>query len=655
MEKKEYLLPVKEAAELLGISDRAVQKNAMNGKYGSIRYSTERTRCRGGKMILLSLENLPDKAQSEYMRRHQLVDEPLREESSAYDRAGKAARLVANERLHIIKEYESSVAVPGKKTELTMRFIAEWNESHPENTISKSTLYSWQRSYNTGGMEKLLPEYGKKSGKRLIDEDAWAFFQQQYLQLSRPSIAMCYQILELESRSNDWTIPSEKTIARMVKQDIPEAVRVLRRYGDKKYYDNVQTYTQRNMDLLPAGDTFVGDHHVFDLFVNTGTVEKPKWSRPWLTAWMDMRSRKLVGWTVNLSPCTDEIIAAFANAALDPSIGLPRNIYIDNGRDYCSAKFAGRGARGKKLTPEDQERLMEEGKATQTLMNRLGIKTHFAIVENARAKVIEREFKNLVERFSKMMPLYCGRNQNERPDSLAAKLKNAKKYSITLDEFRKIFNEWAIHVMNKIKSKGQARTGECPDETYMRTRKPVRVADPEVLRLFFMKSTHPFRIGRNGITFKGAQYWNDELILLKGRHAFIRYRDEDPDRIWLYDTHDAYLGELKRLEALCPVNEDGEAIAAEQQRKARERKQVVQHPSYLAAKADKPLDAATITELFKLYGDTAEDVKPSKVVEMVSLPKEGKEAVRSMKATGTDDINPFEAMCATKIEKRRGF
>lgn len=289
----------------------------------------------------------------------------------------------------------------------------------------------------------------------------------------------------------------------------------------------------------------------------------------------------------------------------------------------------------------------------RSLMDRLDIKTHWAIVENARAKVIERAFKEVVERFSKFFPTYCGRNQDERPDVLEERLKNPAKYGMGLDEFRTVFGDWIRTVFNKTVSQGKGRAGECPDETYMRTRLPVRTADTEVMRLYFMRSTNPFRIGRNGITFRKAEYYHPDMALLKGKRVYIRYRDEDPERIWLYDTDDRYLGEAERITALPAITATAEELDAEQARKAREHKAVIAHPSYQAAKNAQPLTPADITELYRACGGTAADVKPSKVVELVTLPKTGKESVQAMRATGTDDVNPFALMATAKIEKRR--
>lgn len=655
MQRKEYYVTASEAAEILGITERGVRKNAINGKYGDIDYIDGVRGGTSGRMMQIKVNGLPSEAQSEYFRRHELIDEPERMDVTDYDTAGEDARRTANERYKILKEYEAYIAVPGKRTELTKRFVSEWNAGHPENTLAVSTLYDWRKKNKKSGLSGLLPNYGKRRNQRVIDEAAWKYFQQQYLRESRPSVQFCYDILVLEAKKNDWTIPSVVTVARMAKNDIPEAVIRLLRFGQKDYYDNIQAFTRRDPDSIQAGEVFVGDHHVLDLFINTGTAEKPVWVRPWMTAWLDMRSRKFVGWTVNLKPCTDEIIAAFAKAALDTSIGLPRHIYIDNGRDYCSAKFAGRGNRGKRMTLEDRQQLFDEGKRTATLMERLQIQTHWAIVENARAKVIERAFKDVVERFSKAFPTYCGRCQDERPDSLEGKLKNPRKYGMNLKEFTAVFDDWIRNVFNKTCSQGKGRQGESPDQTYMRTRMPVRLADPDVLRLFFMKSTNPFKIGRNGVTFHGEEYYNPDMVLHKGTSVFIRYRDDEPDTVWLYNLRDEYIGEAHRIQPIPAIEADADIIAAEQIRKAKERKIVQSHPSYQAAKEAGPATAVDITELYRIYGNAAPDVTASATVEMITMPSAGREAVRSMQATGTDDINPFAAMAKAKIQKRRNY
>ena len=57
-------LTVKEASEILNISERAVRKNCLSGKYECV-YVSGRIG-NSGKNILISLESLPQEAQDRY-------------------------------------------------------------------------------------------------------------------------------------------------------------------------------------------------------------------------------------------------------------------------------------------------------------------------------------------------------------------------------------------------------------------------------------------------------------------------------------------------------------------------------------------------------------------------------------------------------------
>ena len=56
-------LTVKEVSDILNITERAVRKNCLSGKY---QYHYEDGVGRGGKQLLISLESLPQEAQDRY-------------------------------------------------------------------------------------------------------------------------------------------------------------------------------------------------------------------------------------------------------------------------------------------------------------------------------------------------------------------------------------------------------------------------------------------------------------------------------------------------------------------------------------------------------------------------------------------------------------
>lgn len=647
----EALLTVAEAAVLLETSERTVQRNAMAGKYGELRFvESSSGGGRNGKAIRLSLDALPESYRARYIEEQGLGSrEETVKAATSYEEAPAWAREKANRNHAILDAYEAYLLQPGKKTDLTEAFVREWNLEHPDETVSKSTLYDWKKGYKEKGLSALLPQYGQNKGKHFAISDV---LLTEFIRLLKKNIkiAECHRILDLLAKKNGDVCPSDDTLRRIAKE-LPMAVLVAIQEGKKAFYNKCQTFTRRDPESVRAGQVFVGDHRKFDFFI---LGPRGTWVRPWVTAWMDMRSGKLVGWLVTFSPCTDTIMASFAEAALDPAIGLPREIYIDNGRDYCTERFAGRGFREKKVALEaDRQRVVP-------MLERLDITVHFAIPENARAKTIERvAFGNMSNWFDPHLATYCGRNTAQRPDDLTDKLKgdaNKARYNVTLEELARIFDGYVRDIYNKRPSeRGKGREDECPDETFLRTRLPVRQTTEAVMQHFLQKRTGRYRIGRNGITFQGREYYSPDMILHKGKDVVISCRQNDASTIYVYDLDERPLFTATALESIDALHAGSEAMHAEGSRKKAEWETVKAHPAYQAAHSGDAPSMAEIVELFRQFGPKAPDATPTTVTEMVPVPEQLREAIRynAARATGTDGMNVFEMMHGTKIERRR--
>ncbi|SEO97693.1 Mu transposase C-terminal domain-containing protein [Propionispora vibrioides] len=649
----ETFLSVAETAALLETSERTIQRNAMAGKYGEFRYVESTSGGgRGGKMLQIRLDALPESYQTKYIEEQGLGTNVKKVKTvSAYDQAPAWAREKAHRNHAILDAFESYLLRPGKKTELTEQFVREWNQEHLDETVSKTTLYRWKKGYQKDGLSALLPQYGQNSGKRFAISDE---LLTEFIRLLKKNlkIAECHRILELIAKKNGETCPSDATLRRIAKE-LPTAVLVAIQEGKKAFYNKCQTFTRRDPESVRAGQVFVGDHRKFDFFI---LGPRGTWVRPWVTAWMDMRSGKLVSWTVTFSPNTDTIMASFAEAALDPAIGLPREVYLDNGRDYCNERFAGRGFRERKAALEaDKQRVVP-------MMERLGIITHFAIPENARAKTIERvAFLNMSNWFCPHMDTYCGRNTAHRPERLADKLKgdkNKAKYNITLEQLAEIFGGYVRYIYNKRPSeRGRGREGECPDETFIRTRLPVRQTTEAVMQHFLQKQTGRYRVGRNGITFRGREYYSPEMTLHKKKDLLISCRQNDVSTIYVYDLDERPLFTATLMPLRDALHESPEGMHDDGSRKKAEWETVKNHWAYQAAESGDAPSMAEIVDLFREYGPQSPDPQPTTVTEMVPVPAELREAIRynsANQATGTDGRSVFEMMHGTKIERRKG-
>ena len=135
-------LTVKEVAELLNISERAVQKSVSIGKYKSV---TVNGIGRGGKQLLITLESLSKEAQNRY------------------NGVEKTAELLIDKySLTQIKEaeYKASIVLEFQRSNMSAdKFIQDFNQRNGE-TFTNKQLYRWKDKYKKGGIEALIDTRG---------------------------------------------------------------------------------------------------------------------------------------------------------------------------------------------------------------------------------------------------------------------------------------------------------------------------------------------------------------------------------------------------------------------------------------------------------------------------------------------------------------
>ncbi len=630
----EQWLTVKEVSELLGITEQAVRKNATSGEYGEVKYETSSAGGgRGGKALQINLTALPTDLQIAYLKGYgQSVQDVVGNDSDEWDSAPQWKRKVAAERLEILAAWERFIAAnTGAKTTQTKDFIRTWKVVNGENKLCQGTLYRWKKLYKEGGRCALLPDWGKKNSggnKRAIDPEALGFFLKLYGTKQQRSVADCYEDLVLIAKERGWRIPSVRTVCRIVNEDMPKATLVHLREGEEAWRNKCAPYILRDPDSVKAGQVWVGDHQRLDLFCK-GPNGKPV--RPWLTAWLDFRSWKPLGWIISYQSNTDTIMAAFANAALDRAIGLPNDIYIDNGNDYSSYEFAGRGNRRQAKVDE---------KTVRSLVAELGIAPHFAIPANARAKVIERFYGIVADKFCRRFVTYCGSDNKKRPEGLDDILKDPNQVP-SLKEIQEAFSGWVTHMYNKTKSQGEGRKNECPDETFQRTRGLIRLAPESALRLCLMRHTQAMTVQRLGVTLFGQWYYNPNLINHLGEQVYVRYRDADMARVFVFSMKDEYLMEATLQSRAAAIGVDKEIIR-EAKKLEKEAKRLTRSHAEIAEKiAITPDPLERVIQRRAEQQDRPPDPEQPNVIEPVRLARQMVAAAKEIdmaKAVGAEAV-----------------
>ena len=429
---------------------------------------------------------------------------------------------------------------PGSKAEADDRFIALCAKTDPEHEFSIDTLYRRWKSIKQNDLDGLIDKRGKwKKGKSDIQPEAWDAFLYFYLQEAQHPMMKCYEYMKLLLREDHpdlvADLPSYTTFTRRVKSDIPEAVEVLGREGQKAFRDRCAPYIRRTYESMASNEWWIADNHTFDVITQGDNGQR---HRLHLTAFFDARSGIFTGCYVTTAPSSQATLIALRKGIL--KYGIPENIYVDNGREFLTFDIGGLGHRKKK--PKDGQERFEP----PPVFERLGIKMTNAIVRNAKAKIIERRFRDVKDHLSRLFDTYTGGNVLEKPERLKGVLKNGE---IPLDStFTEAVEELLDWYFNQQPYGGEviADRGKPRQQVYNENLYTKRVAGAEDLSLMLMRSARPQKVTRRGVHLDIAgqrlDYWNDDMLMnLLGKQVYFRYDPDDLSEVRVYDLEDRYI------------------------------------------------------------------------------------------------------------------
>jgi transposase InsO family protein/transposase len=424
-----------------------------------------------------------------------------------------------------ITAYENGVAV----SELRER-LGRYGNIH-----SQSNFYSWLAQYEKYGLAGLAPQYAKRRGGSgaSLDNKAKELIQAIYLDPRKPSIATVERDIKQFGYELNYTI-----INRYIKDEIPNSVKVFYRMGEKAYHDRFDPYIERDYTLFKSMEWGCGDHHLFDFVI----IQGGRIFRPWLTAFIDMRSRKITGWHIDIIPNTLTIMRAFSMSV--ETCGLFDNLLIDNGKDFKSEWFAGSAWKERRTRPEQETLDLIEG-----VLHDCGTKAHFATPYRGQSKPIERFFRTVIELFSKQQKFYVGSNTATRPDE--AKLYWGKingrdriEVTYTLEQLRADWSRFVTWFNSSWQHSGQGMDGKTPDDVFTANLE-VKREMPEAMRKYVFAIREKRTVQRTGITIDGIDYYSEQLARFTGQRVEVRRDINDvgkaavfslPDCVYQFDA-----------------------------------------------------------------------------------------------------------------------
>ena len=547
---EEIYLTVKEMAELKGCSERhirlLIEENIISAKKIEVK---QRGPGRGGIQYRIPLSSIEKKLQSKF-KRHLKVFQQEQEktdvdtETVIDNYTGDEIEQIARWKKILFdwQKYRNSSCK--SKAGADTEFVDIINVQNPDLNLSLRSLYRKWKEYNKIGDIALVDRRGKHTGhQKKLSNEVWDVFEYYYLDDSRKSISLCMKLtemnFELQGRQDVLPLPSRSTFERGVKA-IPIPYLKYFRENEKTFIGECAPYIKRMYDDLQANDIWVADNHTFDVMVEKNSQPV----RVYLTAFMDVRSRKITGWCITDAPSSDATIYALKKGC--EYNGVPKMLYTDNGREFLFHDLGGNGFR--------KRRKNEEFKLP-SILDDLGIEFTTALPRNARAKGIERAFCTVKNTLSKLYDGYTGGTILERPDSLKELVKYPNSL-VNIEEFKKQVDTYILGWYNKQPHSGEGMYGKTPDEIFNNTLIERRVIPPEKLNLMFMRyakgNKGTLKVGKNGVTLRfygqELQYWNAELWeMYFGREVYVRYSPDDLSAVRVYDEKMSFIcvAELK--------------------------------------------------------------------------------------------------------------
>ena len=455
------------------------------------------------------------------------------------------SKKIALARLDLLNQWKKFRRKSDNKLQADYDFVNLHNTSNSHlfeilGKISRGTLHRWKNTLNgTEDYTKLIPQYKYAKAdeyRTILTDEEIKIFMGLLLHPNRLCIgkAIALTKYKLQQQGQSY-IPADITFrkyANWFKKNNYDKW-VLARDGEKALSDKVEPYIKRDANLLEVGDIFVADGHKLAFNVINPFTGKP--TRATLVGFLDWKSTALVGYEIMLEENTQCIASALRNAIINLDM-IPKIVYQDNGRAFRAKYFT------------DDKGFTELG--FNGLYSKLGIETVFARPYNARAKVIERFFKEFQESFEKLLPSYVGSNIQNKPAYMMRNEKLHKQlhndFVPTLDEIIKMIDMW-------LNFKNSQPCPNAPDKTIAGVLESRKQQNVDINLLDdLMLATEVKTIQRNGIRFLNCDYFDERLYGLKSK-VLIKYNLFDLTSIKVYTTKGEYLCTAERLTETHPM------------------------------------------------------------------------------------------------------
>ena len=353
-----------------------------------------------------------------------------------------------------------------------------------QHRVSTRTLWNWYAQYRKLGYAGLVDRVRSDKGKsRFLKAHpaVRAFIENKYLG-ERLSIRLVYEALRRDWKRLEPECPGPPSYSaiRSYLHQLPKPLPILSREGKRQFQERCEPYLLTDFESVLPNQIWVSDHGQHDVWVRNDLfsgVSANAAVRPWLTAVLDMRSRKIVGTAWSATPSSHTISSALRVGIAE--FGIPQILYVDNGKDF---EKIGRVD----FSPE-----------CSGVLVRLGIQPQYCLPGHPQSKLIESWFGTVRKRFDCLWPSYCGPGPKDRPEECTVALKEhqaflkGKRKTSPLplaSEFVATARQWIEEYNSQHPHSGRGMKGRTPDEVFDELLLPGQrrlIESPEVLYALF--------------------------------------------------------------------------------------------------------------------------------------------------------------------------
>jgi len=369
------------------------------------------------------------------------------------------------------------------------------------------------------------------------------------------TVEMLYEAFEERGRGCGWEpLPSCKTVSRYVKHlmESPggESAHYLAANGLRAWKNKKQMKGKRDSTTLEVMEYVVADAHTFDFWVScTAPNGAVKAIRPVLVAWIDQRSRKLLGCVLCEHSNTQTVKESFVKMVYEAGC-VPKHVHTDNGKDFANHETLGQDRTRRAL---DTALMDAEFKGFYLAMGSKDWSR--SLPYQPWDKSIERSFNTLCSKFSKWFKSYTGtltgsKTEAKRQKPIQQMLERGELLTMeeTLDQFtRFLTGKYETRTHRGLKDSGDQ--WHTPGEVWTNAPRHDRPAPPREYAAILLMKPDRAKVTNQGITKFKTLYTAPELANYGGQWVNVRWDVDNITKLYIYDKEgrkvcEAYSAEL---------------------------------------------------------------------------------------------------------------